>query len=120
MKLELKQGRVNGKLTTLLVSSTGRVFRNNLEEIKPCINNCGYLQLRVKFTDGTATTVQLGRLVLETFVDIPEELKDNRPEVDHKDYNRLNNNLANLRWLSHKDNSRSRRYSGRQVRKIII
>lgn len=30
-------------------------------------------------------------------------------EVDHKDWDRLNNNLSNLRWLSREDNLQHRR-----------
>lgn len=135
--LTLKQGKVNNKLTKLLVSTSGRLFKvvrmkvgkfkpevattidpiqyrpglDLLVEVKPCYNKCGYQQVHVKFTDGSYTTVQVGRLVLETFVDIPQDIID--PQCQHKDHNRANNNLSNLEWLSREDNNKDRRRVGR-------
>jgi len=40
------------------------------------------------------------RLVAQTF--IPN--KHNKPEVNHKDGNGLNNNIDNLEWVTHKEN----------------
>lgn len=129
--LILKQGKVNNKLTKLLVSTSGKLFKvvrmrpgkykseisevidpiqyrpglDLLVEVKPCYNKCGYQQVHVKFTDGSYTTVQVGRLVLETFVDIPKEFQGEKLDCNHKDWNRANNNLSNLEWMTHKANS---------------
>lgn len=35
-----------------------------------------------------------------TYLDNP----DNLSEINHKDFNRQNNNLENLEWISHEDN----------------
>lgn len=40
------------------------------------------------------------RLVAYAFLDNP----DNLPEVDHIDGNPANNNVENLRWVSHREN----------------
>lgn len=126
--LVLKQGKVNGKLTRLMVDTSGKLYKvtrkvpgkfkpsiaitidplkynpetDSLVEVKPCYNKCGYQQVHVSFTDGSHTTVQVGRLVLETFVEKPQGEK---LDCNHKDWNRANNNLDNLEWLSHKANS---------------
>jgi hypothetical protein len=41
------------------------------------------------------------RLVANAFIPNP----DNKPEVDHIDKNRSNNNVDNLRWASHQENN---------------
>lgn len=41
------------------------------------------------------------RLVAQAFIPNPDSL----PCVNHKDYNRHNNNVDNLEWLSYKDNN---------------
>ena len=46
-------------------------------------------------------TVSCHILVAKTFIDNPNNL----PEVDHKDRDKLNNNVSNLRWVTSKSNS---------------
>ena len=44
--------------------------------------------------------VYIHRIIAALFIPNPLNLSD----VNHKDNNRLNNNVNNLEWLSHKDN----------------
>jgi hypothetical protein len=43
---------------------------------------------------------RIHRLVAETFVPIPEELKGMKLDVAHLDDNRQNNNASNLCWMT--------------------
>nr|DAQ80982.1 MAG TPA: homing endonuclease [Caudoviricetes sp.] len=90
--------------------------------IKQYINSCGYVILGVtKDGSNRHTTVTLSRLLALAWISNPEHLSD----VDHIDNNRLNNNLSNLRWVSHRDNlvkehrrQLMKRANGRPVRKV--
>lgn len=61
----------------------------------------GYLQVSMGKTLGKKN---IHRLLGETFLPNPNNLKD----IDHKDRNKLNNSLDNLRWFSRTDNNLNR------------
>ena len=63
----------------------------------------GYLRVDLR-KDGKRKTYRIHRLVAEAFIPNP----DNYDTVDHIDFNRKNNNVINLRWLSRKENSQRR------------
>ena len=54
---------------------------------------------------GTYKVMNVGRLVLETYVGFAPE---DAPEVDHRDRDPLNNKLDNLQWVSRADNLKNR------------
>ena len=70
---------------------------------KPTENKAnGYLVLDL-YIGNKRTKVPVHRLVAEAFIPNP----DNKPTVDHKDGNRKNNSISNLRWASYgEQNSR--------------
>lgn len=55
------------------------------------------------YKNGKGKSFLIYRLVAQEFLEFP---KDKKMTVNHKDGNRLNNNLDNLEWLSLKDNIR--------------
>lgn len=67
--------------------------------MKPSPNSDGYLTT-VLAMNGKKYTVAIHRLVAVAFIPNPLNL----PEVNHKDGNKLNNDVSNLEWTSHKDN----------------
>ena len=54
---------------------------------------------------GKYKVMNVGRLVLETYVGFAPE---DAPEVDHRDRDPLNNKLDNLQWVSRADNLKNR------------
>jgi len=70
---------------------TGRILR-------PC-NSGGYST--VSLHDNKRKTCFVHRLVASVFIENPE----NKPQVNHKDKNGLNNKLENLEWVTNLENS---------------
>lgn len=68
--------------------------------LKPNIGTNGYYYVSLS-KNGKSKTHYIHRLVAFHFIDNPQNLSD----VDHIDENKLNNDLSNLRWLSHLENS---------------
>lgn len=65
-----------------------------------CVAGNGYF-LVVLCKEGKHYNKMIHRLVAETFLPNPHKLK----EVNHKDENKLNNNLSNLEWCDRKYNA---------------
>lgn len=64
------------------------------------LSNSGYYYVDLH-KNGKSYRKYIHRLVAETFIPNPNNL----PQVNHKDENKLNNNVNNLEWLSIKDNN---------------
>ena len=76
------------------VSNLGRVRQNKKNRIlKPYINkNNGYAYVYIRDNNGKYFNKRIHRLVAECFIPNINKL----PMVNHKDFNRSNNNLDNL------------------------
>lgn len=95
------------------VSTDGQVMGQMGEVVKTSINNGGY-EIVVGVNDtGKHTTTTVHRLLALAWLPNPEGLSD----VDHLNSDRLDNNLSNLRFLSHAENLRGREktFQGRPV-----
>ena len=105
---------IEGTDNKAIITSDGRVFKRKaiykgnqitgkqlkgwteFREVKPWLG-LGYLQVHLS---GIHIPQLVHRLVAEAFIPNPLGLRD----VDHIDGDRTNNNLTNLRWVSHKEN----------------
>ena len=84
------------------VSNCGRVksIKFGKERILKLIpNRYGYLQVTL-CKNNIKKVYKVHRLVAEAFIDNP----DNLPCVNHKDENKLNNNVDNLEWCTNEYN----------------
>lgn len=86
-----------------LIDDNGNIWsKKHKKFLSPYSNPDGYLQVRL-FENKKGTTVRIASLVAYTFIgQPPKNMK--QPTVDHKDGNRQNNHISNLRWMEHKDN----------------
>lgn len=76
------------------VSNTGlvRTFDGGILK-QQCYNSYLYVRLNGKWQ-------RVNRLVAKAFLPNP----DNKPVVNHKDFNTFNNHLYNLQWTTHQEN----------------
>ena len=96
--------------TNYEISSNGNVRNKTTKKIlKGRKSKSGYLQVSIKF-DGEEKfkNKYIHRLVAEAFI----ENKYNKKEVNHKDGNKLNNNLDNLEWVTSSENQKHRHSIG--------
>lgn len=76
--------------------------------IKPVKCTNGYLEYQLSY-NGIRKCHLIHRLVAEAFIENPK----NKPEVNHKDEDIMNNNVDNLEWVTSKENAN---YGTRNIR----
>ena len=83
-------------------SNLGRI-RNAINKhiYTPHKSGIGYFQICTTVND-KRKNIKVHKAVAESFIDNPNNL----PVVNHKDGNKENNNVDNLEWVTHKENSR--------------
>ena len=85
---------------TIINSKTGNKLRIN-------VNNNGYKYVQLS-TNGKRRTYRIHRLVAETFL----KNENNLPYINHKDGNKLNNDVKNLEWVTARENNIHARETG--------
>lgn len=81
------------------ISNLGRVKNKHGKILKPRLSSNGYYNICL-YKNNKAKCYTVHRLVAEAFIPNP----DNLPEINHKDENRLNNEVYNLEWCNRKYN----------------
>ena len=96
-----------------LIYDDGNVFNTNTNKmLSGSIGQNGYKYYRLS-KNNKKKIFYAHRLVAEAFL----ENKDNLPVVNHKDGNKLNNNLDNLEWVSYSDNAKHFHYEIKEKKK---
>ncbi|ASZ71935.1 HNH endonuclease [Lactococcus phage 96403] len=101
------------------VSNLGKV-RNmkNGRILKPSLNNYGYL-IHCLYGCDKKKNLLLHRIIATAFIDNPEE----KPQVNHIDENKLNNDLSNLEWCTGRENiihgTRTKRAAEKLSKKVV-
>lgn len=83
-----------------MVSENGRIRRvGSDKDHSTHIGKSGYVLTHL-YLNGKCQHKRVNRVVAEAFIPNPE----NKPEVNHKDGNKRNNNVRNLEWATKKEN----------------
>ena len=70
-----------------------------LKVLKPALGKAGYLLVTLS-VDNTQSSQNVHRLVARAFI----QNETNKPQVNHKDGNKENNNINNLEWATASEN----------------
>ena len=82
------------------VNNLGQIRRIDSQRIlKPTLNTYGYNTVHLS-SGKKRKRIGISILVAKAFIPNPE----NKPEVDHIDTIRTNNNISNLRWVTRQEN----------------
>lgn len=90
-RLKSPQKVVNGK--------EGRLHTLKERMLNPRVNQTGYYHTAL-YKNGKPKWYTVHRMVALSWIDNPE----NKPHINHKDSNRLNNRVDNLEWCTHGEN----------------
>lgn len=101
-KSAVPEGKIREDYPNYIITNDGKVYNSQRKRyltIKKHVN--GYTGISLS-NETKRTNFYIHRLVALLFIDNPNSL----PEVNHIDFDKTNNNVANLEWMSRSDNSK--------------
>ena len=91
--------------TNYRIYSNGDVYsRNRNRFLKHYITDKGYSSVLLYRENGKRQHFKVHRLVANAFI----ENTHSKRCIDHMDRNKLNNDVSNLRWVTHKENNNNK------------
>lgn len=90
---------INGH-SNYIISNKGNICNKNSKmQLKTVMQN-GYRAVSLYCGNNKAKRLYIHRLVAQSFIENPENL----PQINHKDENKINNDVENLEWCTAKYN----------------
>jgi hypothetical protein len=94
-------GRVKSLERWTPIGRNGNMRHRPERIMKGCDFGFEYLKVNLRNNEGKTINKKIHRLVAEHFMPNPH----NKPCINHKDFNRCNNHVDNLEWVTYKENS---------------
>ncbi len=105
---EWVDGSVIGYSLYMCLNNGAIYSKNTNSYITPHIDRYGYAVSSFTNDNKVKKRVSVHRIIAMCFIPNP----DNKPQVNHKDGDKLNNNVYNLEWMHPWENNRHARYNG--------
>lgn len=97
----VKKAEINN-LSKYIIYSNGEVYSKSKNKIMlGFLNKDGYMLVRLVSDNGKVRNYRVHRLVAKAFIPNP----NNYPVINHKDENKLNNDVSNLEWCTYSYNN---------------
>jgi len=100
-------GMINNKnYSKYYINKEGIIINSNNRKVKSFLNNSNYMVVYLYSECKTKTTLLIHRLLGKCFLEEGNTFYINKSYViNHKDENKLNNNINNLEWVKYRDNT---------------
>ena len=99
----MEEWRIINDFPNYSVSNYGNVMNSKTNKMMKLSIKGGYCNISLTNKNGNKT-FKVHRLVATSFI----ENSENKQEVNHKDKNKLNNNVSNLEWATRTENNKHR------------
>lgn len=96
-KLKILYGHILNEFPNYQIFENGDVYSDYTDANLIPQHNGGYLRTNLVDKDGVRRFIGIHQLVALAFIPNPE----NKPTVNHKDTNPLNNDVSNLEWATY-------------------
>lgn len=100
-----------GKVKSVYSLNKNGVYKPTGTILKTFINSRGYEKVKLSWVEAGISikkTMAVHRLVAIAFIPNPQ----NKPQINHKDLNQLNNDFRNLEWATAKENTNHAQANG--------
>lgn len=95
------EGKTMTGYPNYIITKDGKVYNSKRNKyLIPAKNEGGYMFIGLSDNDNKRKSFSIHRLVALVFIDNVK----NCPEVNHIDFDKTNNNVSNLEWISRSDN----------------
>ena len=99
----MEEWRIIKDFPNYSVSNLGNIINNKTNKLMKLNNKGGYFHISL-MNNQSKKSLKVHRLVALAFIDNSED----KPEVNHKNKNKLDNTISNLEWMTRKENNQHR------------